>query len=100
MPEITDQRLTRVRWLLIFWLFLLSCVAFLDRVNMSIAGSAVADSYHLTNVQLGWVFSAFLWGYALFQAVGGSLAVRLEPRRALAAVIARWGIFTVRRGAV
>ena len=100
MPEITDQRSTRVRWLLIFWLFLLSCVAFLDRVNMSIAGSSVADSYHLTNVQLGWVFSAFLWGYALFQAVGGSLAVRLGPRRVLAVGVVWWGIFTALTAAV
>ena len=100
MPEITDQRLTRVRWLLIFWLFLLSCVAFLDRVNMSIAGSSVADSYHLTNVQLGWVFSAFLWGYALFQTVGGSLAVRLGPRRVLAVGVVWWGIFTALTAAV
>jgi len=100
MPEITDQRSTRVRWLLIFWLFLLSCVAFLDRVNMSIAGSSVADSYHLTNVQLGWVFSAFLWGYALFQTVGGSLAVRLGPRRVLAVGVVWWGIFTALTAAV
>lgn len=100
MPEITDQPSTYVRWLLIFWLFLLSCVAFLDRVNMSIAGSSVADSYHLTNVQLGWVFSAFLWGYALFQTVGGSLAVRLGPRRVLAVGVVWWGIFTALTAAV
>ena len=100
MPEITDQRSTRVRWLLIFWLFLLSCVAFLDRVNVSIAGSSVADSYHLTNLQLGWVFSAFLWGYALFQTVGGSLAVRLGPRRVLAVGVVWWGIFTALTAAV
>jgi MFS transporter, ACS family, glucarate transporter len=100
MPEITDQRSTRVRWLLIFWLFVLSCVAFLDRVNMSIAGSSVADSYHLTNVQLGWVFSAFLWGYALFQTAGGSLAVRLGPRRVLAVGVVWWGIFTALTAAV
>jgi len=54
-----------VRWFLIFWLFILSAVAFLDRVNISIAGASIASAYHLTNVQLGTVFSALLWGYAL-----------------------------------
>jgi hypothetical protein len=44
---------SNVRWLLIFWLFVLSSVAFLDRVNMSIAGSSIADSYQLANIQLG-----------------------------------------------
>ncbi|MFZ0411928.1 MAG: MFS transporter [Candidatus Acidiferrales bacterium] len=89
-----ETRSSDVRWLLIFWLFVLSCVAFLDRVNMSIAGSSIADSYHLTNVQLGWVFSAFLAGYALFQTVGGWLADRLGPRRVLAVGVIWWGIFT------
>jgi ACS family glucarate transporter-like MFS transporter len=91
---------SQVRWLLIFWLFVLSCVAFLDRVNMSVAGSSIADTYRLTNVQLGAVFSAFLWGYALFQTVGGWLAVRLGPRRVLAVGVLWWGIFTALTAAV
>jgi ACS family glucarate transporter-like MFS transporter len=99
-PGANDQRSTSVRWLLIFWLFVLSCVAFLDRVNMSIAGSSIAEGYHLTTVQLGYVFSAFLWGYALFQTVGGSLAVGLGPRRVLAAGVLWWGIFTALTAAV
>jgi MFS transporter, ACS family, glucarate transporter len=100
MPGANEQRSTSVRWLLIFWLFVLSCVAFLDRVNMSIAGSSIAESYHLTDVQLGSIFSAFLWGYALFQTVGGSLAVRLGPRRTLAVGVLWWGIFTALTAAV
>ena len=63
----TDARTSHVRWFLIFWLFVLSAVAFLDRVNISIAGSSIASEYHLSNVELGWVFSSFLAGYALFQ---------------------------------
>lgn len=94
LPVTNETSSSSVRWLLIFWLFILSCVAFLDRVNMSIAGSSIAASYHLSNVQLGWVFSAFLWGYALFQTVGGWLAVRLGSRRVLAVGVLWWGIFT------
>ena len=41
-----------MRWLLVFWLFVLSAVAFLDRVNISIAGSAISSEYHLGKVQL------------------------------------------------
>jgi len=63
----------------------LSAVAFLDRVNISIAGSSLAMAYHLSNVQLGWVFSAFLAGYPLFQTPGGRLVDRLGSRRVLAA---------------
>jgi ACS family glucarate transporter-like MFS transporter len=91
---------SHVRWFLIFWLFMLSAVAFLDRVNISIAGSSLAAAYHLSNVQLGWVFSAFLAGYALFQTPGGRLADRLGPRRVLAAGVVWWGIFTALTAAV
>jgi ACS family glucarate transporter-like MFS transporter len=85
---------SNVRWLLIFWLFLLSAVAYLDRVNISVAGSSIASSYGLSNIQLGWIFSAFLIGYALFQTVGGYLAQRFGPRRVLAGGVFWWGIFT------
>jgi ACS family glucarate transporter-like MFS transporter len=85
---------SRIRWFLVFWLFVLSAVAFLDRVNISVAGGSLATAYHLTNVQLGWVFSAFLIGYALFQTPGGRLADRVGPRRVLAGGVIWWGIFT------
>lgn len=85
---------TRVRWFLIFWLFLLSAVSYLDRVNISIAGGSIVDAYHLTDVQLGKVFSSLVMGYALFQTLGGYLADRFGPRRVLTAGVIWWGIFT------
>jgi ACS family glucarate transporter-like MFS transporter len=69
-------------------------VSFLDRVNISIAGGSIAEAYHLSDVELGKVFSAMLVGYALFQTVGGRLADRFGPRRVLAAGVMWWGIFT------
>jgi ACS family glucarate transporter-like MFS transporter len=85
---------TRIRWILIFWIFMISAVAYLDRVNISIAGRSIANEFHLTNVQLGWVFSAFVIGYAIAQAPAGSLADRLGPRLVITAGVIWWGIFT------
>ncbi len=87
-------RTSQVRWFLVFWLFILSAVSYLDRVNISIAGGSIAEAYHLSDVQLGKVFSAMLVGYALFQTVGGRLADRFGPRRVLAGGVMWWGIFT------
>jgi MFS transporter, ACS family, glucarate transporter len=89
-----SARTSHVRWFLVIWLFVLSAVSYLDRVNISIAGGSIAEAYHLSDVQLGKVFSAMLVGYALFQTVGGRLADRFGPRRVLAAGVAWWGIFT------
>jgi MFS transporter, ACS family, glucarate transporter len=91
---------SRVRWFLVSWLFILGAVAYLDRINLSIAGSFIATEFRLTNVQLGSLTSAFLVGYALFQTVGGWLADRLGSRRVLAVGVLWWGIFTSLTAAV
>jgi len=91
---------TRVRWFLVFGLFVLSAVAYVDRINIAIAGNSIAAEFHLTNVQLGSLTSAFLMGYALFQTVGGWLADRLGPRRVLAVGVLWWVIFTALTTAV
>jgi len=91
---------TRVRWFLVFWLFVLSAVSYLDRVNISIASGSIASAYNLTDVQLGRVFSAMLVGYALFQTIAGRLADRFGARRALTAGVIWWGVFTALTAAV
>ncbi len=94
------ERTSNVHWFLVFWLFVLSAVAFLDRVNISIAGSSIAAEFGLSDVHLGWVFSSFLLGYALFQAPGGWLADKWGSRRVLAAGVLWWGIFTALTAAI
>jgi MFS transporter, ACS family, glucarate transporter len=66
----------------------------MDRTNISIAGPAIRSELNLDDVRLGWVFSAFLVGYAAFQVVGGWLAYRFGPRLVLAAGVLWWGLFT------
>ncbi len=93
-PIRTAVATSNVRWKLIAWLFAISAVAYLDRVNISIAGQFMAREFHLSNQQLGSVFSAFVIGYALFQVPGGWLADRLGPRVVLTFAVVWWGIFT------
>jgi MFS transporter, ACS family, glucarate transporter len=85
---------SKVRWLLIFWMFAMGAIAYLDRVNISIAGQAIAREFHLSNQQLGWVFSAFIAGYAAFQTPGGWLCDRFGARVVLTLGVLWWGVFT------
>jgi len=96
MPQhnIKTMRPTNVRWMLIGWTFVLSAVAYLDRVNISIAGRAMQKEYGFGDVQLGYVFSAFALAYALFQAPAGRVADRFGPRRTLTAGVVWWGVLT------
>ncbi len=88
------ERTTRVRFFLALWLFVISAVAFLDRTNISIAGLQISGEYGLGNQRLGWIFSAFLIGYAGFQLPAGWLATRFGPRRMLTLGVLWWGIAT------
>ena len=92
--RLTTEKTSQIRWALIFWLFVLSAVAYLDRVNISIAGTLLTSEFHLSKIQLGWIFSAFLAGYALFQTPGGRLADKLGARRILALAVIWWGVFS------
>ena len=88
------QKHTRIRYLLVLWLGLLSAVAFLDRTNISVAGIQIGHEFGISNTRLGWVFSAFLVGYAAFQIPAGLLARRLGPRRVLTFAGIWWAVFT------
>ena len=83
-----------VRWMLIAWMLVISAVSYLDRVNISIAGPSIEREFHLDHIRLGWVFSAWVLGYALFQAPSGRLADRFGPRRVLALGTLWWALFT------
>lgn len=89
-----DSQLSQIRWWLIGWIFLMSAVSYLDRVNLGIAGNAIMQEFHLDKVQLGWIQTGFISGYALFQAPAGRLADRMGPRRVIALAVIWWGVFT------
>jgi ACS family glucarate transporter-like MFS transporter len=99
LPEIdirsttTRSTLLPIRYLLVLWLMVLSAVAYLDRTNISIAGIEIGREFGISNTRLGWIFSAFLIGYAGFQIPAGLLARRLGPRRVLGLLGAWWGFF-------
>jgi ACS family glucarate transporter-like MFS transporter len=85
----------RVRYLLIILIFVVSAVVYIDRSNISIAGIYLAQDYGIDNVQLGWVFSSFLLGYAAFQVPAGWLVGKLGPRKTLTFGLVWWSVLSV-----
>jgi ACS family glucarate transporter-like MFS transporter len=74
----------RGRWALVGLLAATATASYLCRVNVSVAGALMMEQFHLSQTQMGWVFSAFLFGYALCQIPGGVLADRFGAPRVLA----------------
>ena len=85
----------KYRYLLIILIFFVSAVVYIDRSNISIAGTYLATDYHITKPQLGWVFSAFLLGYAAFQIPAGWVVGKLGPRKTLTFGLIWWSVLSV-----
>lgn len=94
------ERPGRARWLIVLTLFVVYVLMFIDRVNISIAAKYIIEEFGISRVQMGAVFSCFVFGYALFQIPGGWLGDRFGPRRVLAGAIVWWSLFTAMTAAV
>ncbi len=64
----------------------------MDRGNISVAAPQIARQFGLSNAQMGLVFSAFVWTYAIGQVPSGWFGDRFGPRAALTGVMIWWAI--------
>ena len=85
---------TRTRWVILSLLLLISIITYIDRVNISVTARQMMPALGLTDLQMGQIFSAFVFGYALFQIPGGWLGDRWGARRVLTLAVIWWSIFT------
>jgi ACS family D-galactonate transporter-like MFS transporter len=83
---------------MLFIVCLMYFVAYVDRVNISVAGPLMRRDLGLTPIQLGLIFSAFAYPYAAMQIVGGWAADRFGPRLVLAALSLLWAAATILTG--
>jgi ACS family glucarate transporter-like MFS transporter len=74
---------TRVRWRIMLIVMFIMAVTTLCRLNLSIAGKYISEEFSFDTITMGRVFSAFLWGYGLFQIPWGYIGDRFGPRRTL-----------------
>ncbi|WP_202842613.1 MFS transporter [Luteimonas saliphila] len=95
-----NARPTLVRWRILGLLGALSFVSYLLRGNLSIAAPSMIADLRLTEIQWGWVMSAFPLGYALFQFPGGVWGGRIGPRKALALIAVAWGVLIALASAI
>lgn len=83
-----------LRWLILGLLFAISVVTYIDRVNISVTARQMMPALGITEQEMGWVFSAFVVGYALFQIPGGWLSDRWGIRLVLMIALIWWSCFT------
>src|SRR5438445_6653306 len=69
-------------------------ITYMDRVVISAAVPSIQKEFGFSLITMGWILSSFQWAYALFQIPAGWLGDRFGARRALAAIVVWWSIFT------
>ena len=79
-------------------LVILGMVTFLDRINISVAGSSIMHDLQLSPSQWGWVQSAFILSYGLMQIPMGALGDRFGHRSILSLIVLWWSLFTAFTG--
>ena len=84
------MKMTRRRYWVFLLLFLFNAIAYVDRVNMSVAGKPIAHEFGLSPIALGYLFSSFLWAYVLMMLPGGRLIDRWGTHVVASVATAVW----------
>jgi ACS family glucarate transporter-like MFS transporter len=81
----------RVRWVVFAFLFAFGFLGYVQRTGVAIAAERMVPELGLTPVEFGWLLSAFLIGYTVFQLPGAIIGQHLGAHRTLTAI----GLLTV-----
>ena len=79
-----------VRWRFFSVIFILSFLSYMLRQHFPVAGEFMMKELAISELQMGWVYGAFFWGYLVFQIPGGILGKRFGPRLTLLVAGAIW----------
>lgn len=90
---------SRARYKVLAFTTLLAIITYLDRVAISSAAPAIRGEMGLDAIEMGWVFSAFTWAYAIFEIPSGWMGDVMGPRKVLTRIVIWWSAFTAATGA-
>ena len=76
MAEPAHTQPSKGRWYVLLLISVMYLITYLDRVNISTAAPEISKEFGFDKVTMGFIFSAFVWAYALFQVPGGWLSDR------------------------
>ena len=85
---------THVRYWILAIIVIATAINYLDRANLSIAAPIVKKDLHISDVELGLIFSAFSWTYAALQIPGGLILERFGARKTFGFALIFWSIVT------
>ena len=88
MTNASGQRIPNRRWAIGLLLGIGVLINYFDRINLSVAAPQMKEAFNLSPADMGLLFSAFFWPYALLQIPAGLFLDRFGVTR-----VGRWGAF-------
>ena len=88
MTSTAAQRVAKRRWVMGVLLGVGVLINYFDRINLSVAAPQLKAAFDLSPAEMGLLFSAFFWPYALLQVPAGIVLDRFGVTR-----LGRWGAF-------
>ncbi len=98
-PAASSSGTTNVRRKVLAMTMVLAAITYLDRVTISVTRPYIARDLGLSPTQMGYVFSAFYFAYALFEIPTGWWGDKVGTRKVLTRIVCWWSAFTVLTGA-
>lgn len=89
---------SRARYVVLCFALLITAISYLDRVCISMTAPFMQKDLGLSDAQMGLVFSAFTFAYAVFEVPAGWLADRFGPRFMMTRVVVWWSLMTAATG--
>ena len=90
-----QPRATRARYVVILFMVTLAMVTYLDRACIGAMKKDIAADFNLDDAQMGWVFTAFILAYAIFEIPTARWADRHGAGSVLARIVTWWSLFTL-----
>lgn len=89
---------TRKRFIVLAMLFGCVWINYMNRTNISIAGTTMREDLGIDTVKMGLIFSAFSWTYGWLQIPGGALVDVFRTRPFYALIMFFWSCTTILQG--
>ena len=81
------------RHLVLLLVALISALTFLDRMSIAVVGPAIQRDFPISPVQWGWILSAYVIAYSVFEIPSGVLGDRRGYHRELSRIALWWSAF-------
>jgi MFS family permease len=86
------------RHLVLALVAMLSCLTFLDRISIAVVAPAVRQQFSISAVEWGWILSAYVVAYSVFEIPFGALGDQRGYRRELTRISLWWSAFVALTG--